>query len=323
MFMPTFAVVQELQSRDDPSVDEHQLIGDLFYSGDKDSLRLLAELQIDRHAWDMERLQAGWRFSPEVTLWFGRYHNPIGYWNTEHHHGHYMETTAERPRIVEFEDEGGVLPIHLAGFELQGLQPMGDASLQYDLGVASGPRVIGGELEPVDVIREPRWNKLAVVGRAAWRPDAALDSQYGVFAARTRIPVDTPEFKLIEQDLAGVYFLQDIDRLRLVAEIFDIHHRLVDGGGLNWPSYWAGYAQAEYQIVPAVWTAFARHEAISNRLDTEYLDLFPELPRQREIVGVRWDFYQNQALKLEGIRDKSFNDTTFDGIELQWSALFP
>ncbi len=328
LFMPTVAVVNAEGSRDDPSVEKHELIGDLFYSHDKGRFRLLSELEVDP-AWnldsidyDMERLQVGWQIWPETTLWFGRYHNPIGYWTMEHHHGHYMETSAERPRIVEFEDEGGPLPIHLTGFLLQGTKLMDEASLEYDIGIASGPRIINDKLEPVDVIRDPRWNKLALVARVTYRPDAAIDNQYGAFVARTDIPIYTLETKEIEQDMAGLYFSRDFDRFRIFSEVFDIKHRLIEGAGVTWPSYWAGYAQAEYQVVPEVWTAFARYEAISNHLTADYLDTFSQLPKNREIAGVRWDFYEFQALKLEAIRDTAFSNTVFNGFELQWSALF-
>jgi hypothetical protein len=206
MFMPTAAVVQEEGSTDDPTLEKRQLIGDFFYSGDHGRLRLLSEFQIDRESADMERLQAGWRFTPEVSVWFGRFHNPIGYWNMEHHHGHYMETSAERPRILEFEDEGGPLPIHLMGFLLQGLHPMGTGSVQYELGLATGPRVID--------------------------------------------------------------------------------------------------------------------EGLSSRLNGNYTAVFPRLPRERQIVGMRWDFRDNQALKLEGIRDTVVAGTTFNGFEIQWSGMF-
>lgn len=322
MFMPTAAVVQEEGSTDDPTLEKRQLIGDFFYSGDHGRLRLLSEFQIDRESADMERLQAGWRFTPEVSVWFGRFHNPIGYWNMEHHHGHYMETSAERPRILEFEDEGGPLPIHLMGFLLQGLHPMGTGSVQYELGLATGPRVIDEGLAPVDVIRTPRLNKLAVVGRLAYRPDSTLDDQLGAFVAQTRIPVYGLETKEMKQDLAGTYFSRDFDRLRVFGELFRIRHQLVAGSGTPWPSYWAGYLQAEYKVVPSVWTAFARYEGLSSRLNVNYTAVFPRLPRERQIVGMRWDFRDNQALKLESIRDTLVGGTTFNGFEIQWSGMF-
>jgi hypothetical protein len=327
MFMPSFAVVQKTSSQHDPTLQEHQFFGDVFYSGDTGRLRLLGELQIEddadaRWGWDVERLEAGWRLSTDLTLWFGRYHNPLGYWNIEYHHGHYMETSAERPRILAFEDEGGPFPIHLAGFLLDGFKPIGQASIEYELGAASGPRVTDGKFEAVDVIRDPRWNKLALVGRITLRPDATLDDQFGAFLADTRIPLEIGVYEEIQQVISGAYFVRDLDRIRLFSEVFYVDHHVVDGAGTAWPSYWAGYAQAEYRLVPYKWTLFGRHEAVSNRLTADYRALFPALPRMRQIAGVRWDFLDRQALKLEAIRDADFASGVFNAVELQWSAMF-
>jgi hypothetical protein len=323
MFMPTAAVIHPTGSNDDPTLEKRQTLADLFYAVDRGRLRFLGELQLERDGWDMERLQVGWRVTPNASVWLGRYHNPIGYWNIEHHHGHYMETSAERPRILEFEDEGGPLPIHLAGLLVQGTHALGESSLHYDIGIATGPRVVDGELEPVDVIRSPRRNKLATVARLAYRPDAGGDNQVGVFAARTRIPVEGADPSVVNQDLWGMYASQDWGRLRIFGELFRVRHRTAAGGPVDWPSYWAGYLQAEYKLVPSVWTLFARHEGLSSRLTDAYTELFPKLPNERQVAGVRWDFIDNQALKLEFVRDKTTAGMTFNGIELQWSAMFP
>ena len=42
----------------------------------------------------------------------------------------------------------------------------------------------------------------------------------------------------------------------------------------------------------------------------------------RQLVGVRWDFQQNQALKFELIHDRNFATTHVTGVEIQWSAMF-
>ena len=319
--MPSVAFAHQNRSEEDGGLERSQFIVDLFYSGDFGRLRFLSELQVYRHEQDMERLQVGWRVTPDTSLWFGRYHNPIGYWNTEHHHGRYMETSAERPIIVAFEDEGGPLPIHLAGFLLQGLHAVGEGVVQYEAGIASGPRV-SGDFEPVDVIRDPRFNKLALVARLSWRPDATRDDQYGIFAARTRIPTPSLEFEEIEQDLGGFYLSHELGDLRAFGELFRINHRIAQGTGKRWPSYWAGYGQLEYKIVPSLWTGFARYEGAGPRLDEEYLAVFPRILKQRVLAGVRWDFLAHHALKLEALRDKTFTGQAFHGVEVQWSAHF-
>ena len=50
----------------------------------------------------------------------GRYHTAIGYYNNAYHHGKWLQTAAERPHIYDFEDSGGLLPIHNVGVSVSG-----------------------------------------------------------------------------------------------------------------------------------------------------------------------------------------------------------
>lgn len=51
----------------------------------------------------------------------GRYHTAIGYHNTAYHHSALMQTTLERPFLFQFEDNGGILPIHNVGVSATGV----------------------------------------------------------------------------------------------------------------------------------------------------------------------------------------------------------
>src|SRR5258707_10325413 len=67
---------------------------------------------------------------------FGRYHTPVGYWNTAFHHGAWLQTTITRPDIVRF--GGTFIPIHFVGFLAEGNIPSGGAGLSYNVGVGNG-----------------------------------------------------------------------------------------------------------------------------------------------------------------------------------------
>ena len=320
LFMPTITLARENPSIENRNLDNQKYIADLFYAGDWDRFRFLGELQLEPRDANLKRLQIGWRVTPEASIWLGRFLNPIGYWNPELIHGHYMATSVTRPRIIDFEDDAGPMPTHLTGLLLQGTHSRGEGGWQYDFAIGSGPR-LAGQLVPVDVLRGSRLNKLALVARLAFRPDVTRDSQYGVSLAHTRIPAEDQDFKEFEQSLAGVYLNQEFDRLRVFGELFRVTHRVTRGEG-TLPSYWAGYLQAEYKLIPSVWTAYARYEGISSPLDDDYRSLFPRLYRQGYAGGVRWDFKDNQALKLELFRNVSFDQTRSNGFAIQWAALF-
>ena len=44
----------------------------------------------------------------------GRGHTAMGYWNQTFHHGKWFQTTTDRPAIYRFEDDIGILPVHLS-----------------------------------------------------------------------------------------------------------------------------------------------------------------------------------------------------------------
>ncbi len=64
----------------------------LFYSAGRDRWRFLAEFLVRDTEQEMERLQVGWLANSDLTLWLGRFHSPLGFWNSEHHHGAYLQT---------------------------------------------------------------------------------------------------------------------------------------------------------------------------------------------------------------------------------------
>jgi hypothetical protein len=65
-------------------------------------------------------LAVGQQGHPATNVVVGRFHSAIGYSNTAYHHGTWLQTTTGRPLLFQFEDQGGILPIHnvrLTAFE--------------------------------------------------------------------------------------------------------------------------------------------------------------------------------------------------------------
>jgi hypothetical protein len=96
---------------------------------------------------DVERLQLGYTVSDSLTLWMGRFHTPFGVWNTSFHHGAFLQTSIYRPRFVEFEDRGGLIPAHSVGLWGTGKHELGAGKLTYDVYVANGPSIRQRQLD--------------------------------------------------------------------------------------------------------------------------------------------------------------------------------
>lgn len=100
-------------------------------------------------ATDLERLQMGYTFNDNATLWGGRFHTPYGYWNTGFHHGAEIQTSILRPRFLDFEDKGGILPAHMVGLWGTGKVSAGDGKFTYDAFAGNGPKITMAQ-DPVD-----------------------------------------------------------------------------------------------------------------------------------------------------------------------------
>ena len=96
---------------------------------------------------DMERLQLGYTVNDALTLWAGRFHTPFGLWNTAFHHGANLQTSIYRPRFIDFEDKGGIIPAHSVGLWASGKTAAAGGKLTYDAFVANGPHIADRTLD--------------------------------------------------------------------------------------------------------------------------------------------------------------------------------
>jgi hypothetical protein len=116
-----------------------------FYTGDFDLLltsrindktSVLAEVVIgegDAQSFgvDLERVLLKYDYNDHLKMSLGRYHTGIGYYNSAFHTGKWLQTTADRPLIMEFADDGGMLPTQAVGFSVTGLVPSRGLGLNY------------------------------------------------------------------------------------------------------------------------------------------------------------------------------------------------
>lgn len=78
-----------------------------------DSIDFLSEIVLESDSdnemvVDLERLQLKYSYSDLLNVTAGRVHTALGYWGTTYHHGAWLQTTAFRPEVYKFEDEGGI-----------------------------------------------------------------------------------------------------------------------------------------------------------------------------------------------------------------------
>ena len=110
--------------------DNSKVVGDFAITSDNFSG--------DGFNFDIERLYAEYDINDSFVVQAGRVNTSIGYYNNVYHNGTYFQTTVDRPGIYDFEDSGGILPVHLTGLTLSGEIPSGSWGLHYVAQVGNG-----------------------------------------------------------------------------------------------------------------------------------------------------------------------------------------
>jgi hypothetical protein len=126
---------------------------DLFVTSDiSEKFKFLSEIVFEAgkdnvFGVDLERYLLQYAPNDYFNVSVGRYHTAIGYYNTAYHHSTWLQTATGRPFLFEFEDGGGILPIHNVGISATGLIRSGRLGLHYvaELGNGRSSHLSGSE----------------------------------------------------------------------------------------------------------------------------------------------------------------------------------
>jgi hypothetical protein len=265
--------------------------------------KALAELVVeydkggDAHV-ELERLQLGYTVSDSLTLWLGRFHTPFGQWNTEFHHGANLQTSVSRPRFIEFEDHGGLLPTHSVGLWASGKTAAGGGKVTYDLYIANAPHIADRTLG-LDGLGHSSSNKTlgANFGYEASGPLLGLTIGVHGFshAVRTQdsagLPVGTSRLRM-----AGGYASYERGDWELMAELYHFANR--DAIGSSRLNSRLGFVQVGW--TQHSWTPYLRWEkAALNPQDRYFRSLQSGQSYGRTTLGARCALDASSSFKLE------------------------
>jgi hypothetical protein len=251
---------------------------------------------------DVERAQLKWTYSDAFSVTAGRVHQSLGTYNTSFHHGKYLMTAIDRPRVVDFEDRGGPLPMHLVGLSLAG-ELHGEAlALGYVLeggngrGRASSDILNAGD---VDLAKSLNGQLYVVVKPIDLRLGANLLHDF--IAPIASGDGARPGF---EEWLVGGHLVWQHDAARITSEVYWMRHL----GGPVAATTFGAFAEGELRF--RTLTPFVRVETLrsSGTADPFLRPLGPAPDLNRLSLGVRADVATSVALKLQG--DASMLGTT-------------
>lgn len=244
-----------------------------------------------------ERLWASWTFSDYLYAKLGLEHSPLTRWNRIYHHGRWLETTVTRPFLARFEGEGGILPLHNAGFEVGGTVGTRLGNLDY-VGVISNGR---GERPTTKQRNEDANDSKAFDIGIGFVPAVFQDLRLGGSVRFDDIPEDSDSgdpdrSRSIRAFHGGGHAELRLGNLETIGEIAYVNNKARRSGDKF--DHYSWYAQAAYRI--GDWAPFTRFDFRNMKSgDPFYASRDRDLDAWLEILGVRYDFIDNAAVKVE------------------------
>lgn len=237
-----------------------------------------------------ERLLLQYSYNDYFNLAAGRYHTAIGYYNTAYHHSTWLQTATDRPFIFQFEDEGGILPIHNVGLSASGLIPSSSLGLHYVAEVGNGRTSRTPLADPVQNIVDEN-NHKAVNFAVFSRPVEIPGFQTGFSIYRDLL---TPAGQApVGETILAAHAIYSSDKFEWLNEVLDIRHSPKGlGHTFQTPSF---YSQISERF--GLFRPYFRYD---------YTNVSPNEPifadvglRSGPSIGVRYDASDSVALKLQ------------------------
>ncbi|MEA3110086.1 MAG: hypothetical protein QOI88_4691 [Gammaproteobacteria bacterium] len=262
---------------------------------------------------DLERFQIGYQFSDKATVWVGRFHTPYGYVNTALHHGVWLADALRRPKFVNFEDKGGVLPAHTVGVWVTGAQHEGNGKFLYDFYAGNGQQIQGGTL---DMQTGGNGHGAAIAGtRLSYQfSGGAVDGlMVGVNGFTDKVSDDrvngdliTPNATLIRLNMVGAYAVYDTDMWEHIVEFYSFRDKTLNGSpGTHKSNAWFGqFAYRGRWCLP-----YVRFERASlDQADPYFNEQTFGASYYRSALGVRFDINAKSSIKLEVAHTRNTDD---------------
>jgi hypothetical protein len=237
----------------------------------------------------MERAILRFEANDAFKLGVGRYHTPVSYWNTEFHHGLWLQGSVARPEAIRFGSR--FIPVHFVGAMAEG--NFTGTPLHYAAGLGNGrsDNLVGaGDGGDND-------GHVAAVISASLRPASLFGFRVGgaLYLDKITQPGAVPE---TDERIASAHVVWARDRVEAIAEVIDVQHSEV--GTDTSTGSTAVYVHVGYRL-QGRWddlTPYGRWEDTSiDATDVVFGGVLDEYTAW--IGGLRYDFDDFAALKVE------------------------
>jgi hypothetical protein len=271
--------------------EKFKFLSEIVFEGGPDHIYGIKRGEDNVFGVDVERFIVQYSHNDYLNIEAGRFHTAIGYYNTAYHHSTWFQTTTGRPFLFEFEDRGGILPVHTVGVSASGAIPSGSLGLHYVAEVGNG-RASRSPLtqEPVQNVIDDQNHKAYNLALFA-RPEAIRGLQVGFSAYRDLLaPLNSPR---IDETILAAHAIFILPKFEWLNEALLVRHSVFGSSQVfNTPGF---YTQISKQF--GAYRPYFRYQYV-NAANNE--PIFPDIRlRQGPSVGLRYDASESVALKLQ------------------------
>lgn len=277
----------------------------------------------------LERIQVGYLVNDYLTVYAGRFHSMLGYWNFNYHHGTYFHTTITRPIFLEFDDHGGFMPTHLVGLWLRGNLDGDIGTLTYDIMVGNGHKLIDRKHMEGDNKKSLAINNMnddnnnkEVTLSLQYEPFEVIGSGIGIFGTASTINESETSGDSLEVDqliVGGDIFIY-YENLELLSEFFSFKHKDESAVGEKTTGGNAWYIQAGMKFDD--FTPYARYEIFVRDGADPYFNALDAQEYKKRILGVRYNLSLKSSIKTEVDFLELEDENTDRGFNVQWGFMF-
>jgi hypothetical protein len=268
---------------------------------------------------DVERVLLKYDANDYLKMSFGRFHTATSYFNSVFHHGGWLQTTADRPFVVEFSDHGGMVPSQAIGASITGKIPSGKLGLNYvfEYGTAS---IIRPQINVPGAPEIEEHNGNEITGGLFARPDWLHGLEVGGSFYHDRISPAADGVSLgvhMEQSVASARAVYVTPKFEFLSEGFLIQHKVQETGQkFNAPAF---YGLISKQI-NARWRPFFRFQYANASAASP---LFSDISlRYGPSLGVRYDLNDYIAFKTQYDRTMRRGFSSINGMLSQLAFRF-
>lgn len=262
---------------------------------------------------DLSRLLLSYDFRNWFRISAGRYQTAIGYYNTTFMTSGWPQTTVDRPLLMAFPDEGGVMPLQAIGLSVEGAIPSGKLGLNYLFEYGSSD-TIRTQLDGVGTLGDENNGNQVNVGLFV-RPDQIRGLEIGGSFYHDEISDDRNLSIRYGQTILNVHAVYNAHKVEFLNEGVLIRHAELNGPLLfNMPGAYSLISRQFGRVRP-----FFRYQYLNTNPQSILHDV---LLRYGPSFGARYDFNPNVALKFQFDHTERKTQPDLNGAQAQLAFAF-